>query len=174
MSFVEIEAQSVVAQCFLFGIGSVVYVRRPDIPLSRRSIGVLFLMIFALQSVARLFLPQVGYLDSILKSGYQRNDPVTEYEARFDCIREGLPRNGVVGYTTSKRVRDDGRAFIYHYQVTQYTIAPLVLEDSIQKELVIGNLLDSLSLRGRLDDDGLVLIKDCGSGVALLLGRASE
>lgn len=131
-------------------------------------------MIFALQSVVRLFLPQVGFLDSIFKSGYQRNDPVSAYEERFDCIRDGLPRNGVVGYTTSKRVRNDGTAFTYHYQVTQYMIAPLVLEDSIQKELVIGNLLDSLSLPGKVEDDGTALIKDCGSGVALLRGSASE
>lgn len=164
----------VLGQCLLVGTGLLVYVRRPVIQLSRRSIGVLLLILFALQSVARVFLPQVGYLDSILKSGYQSNDEVTAYEARFDCIRDALPRNGVVGYTTSQTIRDDWAKFYHNYFLTQYSLAPVLVANSLKQKLLIADFPEPQPLPAGQETNGLVLIRDCGSGVALFERHSQE
>jgi hypothetical protein len=164
----------VLLQCFVICAGWLVYARTPVIDLSRRSVAMLLLIVFALQSAGREFLPQVGYLDSILKSGYHRNDEVTAYEARFDCIRNALPKNGVIGYGTSQQIRDDWTTFYYHYYLTQYTLAPLVVQDSTQEPLVIGNFPDKLEMSGKVPSSRTSLIEDCGTGVLLLRGGFAE
>jgi len=164
----------VIGQILLVSTGGLVYAGRLVIQLSRRSTGVLLLMLFALQSVARVFLPQVGYLDSILKSGYQRNDEVTAYEARFDCIRDALPRNVVVGYATSQTIRDDWANFYHNYFLTQYSLAPVLVANSLEQKLIIGDFPEPQPSPSGPETNGLFMIRDCGSGVALFERHSQE
>jgi hypothetical protein len=171
ISSVTLNATILLSQCILIASGILLLMRRPRIVLSRRSIGVLLVILFSLYTSARLFLAQAWFLDSLLKSGIQRDD-ITRYEERFDALRKLLPPSGAVGYTTSPEIRADWATFYYHYYLTQYTLAPLIVDDSIRHELVIGNFPDSQPQSDVVP--GLTRVADCGSGILLFRGHTDR
>lgn len=80
-------------------------------------------------------------------------------DQRFAVLKQLLPDHGVVGYL------GDSADATADYYLTQYALAPLVVEHSINHPLIVGNFPSS---RPDLAAHRLRIIRDFGSGVLLL------
>jgi hypothetical protein len=102
-------------------------------------------------------------------------DPVTRHEERIAKLKGALPASGEVGYVTTvenEKIFAYERAFqnveyLAQYVTTQYTLAPLIVRNSPELPLVVGNFLDGPPAPGFLEKYGLVPIKDFGEGLIL-------
>jgi hypothetical protein len=102
-------------------------------------------------------------------------DPVTIHEARIGQLKGSLPPSGEVGYVTTvenDRIFAAERAFrnveyLAQYVLTQYTLAPLIVRNSPELPLVVGNFLDGPPPPGFLEKNRLVPFKDFGEGLIL-------
>ena len=102
-------------------------------------------------------------------------DPVTIHEARIAQLKGSLPASGEVGYVTTvenEKIFAYERAmknveYLAQYALTQYTLAPLIVRNSPELPLVVGNFLDGPPAPGFLEKNGLVPIKDFGDGLLL-------
>ena len=102
-------------------------------------------------------------------------DPVTLHEARIVQLKPFLPAYGAVGYVTTvenDRIFAKERAFqnveyLAQYALTQYTLAPLIVRNTPDMPLVVGNFLDGPPAPGFLEKHGLVPLKDFGDGLLL-------
>lgn len=95
-----------------------------------------------------------------------RPDPVFTMTARIERIRGELPATGVIGYIGPS---DDPTEMRYErYYLTQFALAPLIIVDSPDHDLVFGNFIDAA-----LDSPSdFVVVKDLGGGLWLLRKRA--
>ena len=102
-------------------------------------------------------------------------DPVTIHEAMIAQLRGSLPLSGEVGYVTTvenDRIFAAEKAFrnveyLAQYALTQYTLAPLIVRNSPELPLVVGNFLDGPPAPGFLERYGLVPLRDFGEGLIL-------
>ncbi len=102
-------------------------------------------------------------------------DPVTIHEARIEQLKPLLPPSGAVGYVTTvenDRIFAKERAFqnveyLAQYALTQFTLAPLIVRNSPDLPLVIGNFLDGPPAPGFVEAQGLVPLRDFGEGLIL-------
>jgi hypothetical protein len=102
-------------------------------------------------------------------------DPVTIHEARIGQLKGSLPLSGEVGYVTTvenDRIFAVERAFqnveyLAQYALTQYTLAPLIVRNSPELPLVVGNFLDGPPPPGFLEKNRLIPLKDFGEGLIL-------
>jgi hypothetical protein len=102
-------------------------------------------------------------------------DPVTRHEERIAKLKGALPASGEVGYVTNvenEKIFAYEKAFqnveyLAQYVATQYTLAPLIVRNSPELPLVVGNFLDGPPAPGFLEKYGLVPIKDFGEGLIL-------
>ena len=85
-------------------------------------------------------------------------------DQRFAALKVALPSRGVVGYIgeSSALARGD-------YYLAEYALAPLVVDDSTNHRIVIGNFpsLGSVPFAAK----NLQLVKDFGNGVLLLTNK---
>ena len=88
------------------------------------------------------------------------NDIARRSDQRFAALRPYLPQHGVVGY-----IGEPGAAAMGDYYLTQYALAPLVLDHSTNHRFVVGNFPSS-SPAARAPAK-LQLVKDFGDGVLL-------
>jgi hypothetical protein len=102
-------------------------------------------------------LRSVMYLGFRFQSVLSTNDEVTVYQKRLHLLREALPRHGVVGYVGNR-----GK----EYRLTQYTLAPLLVDYTPNHPFVIGNFPGAVPDRG-CNDKNLILVFDFGDGVCL-------
>ena len=132
--------------------------------------GWLLLILLTGYAVLNLLMQSIGsYTDLPDK------DPVTIHEARIAQLKGSLPASGEVGYVTTvenKQIFAYERAFqnvefLAQYVLTQYTLAPLIVRNSPELPLVVGNFLDGPPAPGFLEKNGLVQIKDFGDGLIL-------
>jgi len=70
------------------------------------------------------------------------------------------------------RIFADEKAFrnveyLAQYVLTQYTLAPLIVRNSPELPLVIGNFLDGPPAPGFLEKNGLAPLRDFGDGLIL-------
>lgn len=84
------------------------------------------------------------------------DDIVERSDRRFGTLKAALPRRGVVGY-----VGESGN--LADYYLTQYTLAPLIVDHSANHPLVVGNFPASSPPPA----ESLRLLKDFGNGVLL-------
>jgi hypothetical protein len=66
---------------------------------------------------------------------------IAAYESRFDELRDALPARGTIGYATDRppeEIFSDPAATAFFY-VAQYALAPLVVANDPEREVVIGN-----------------------------------
>ncbi|MBZ5685821.1 MAG: hypothetical protein LAP86_12385 [Acidobacteriia bacterium] len=78
-------------------------------------------------------------------------------------MKTRLPATGVIGY-----IGESGNSSTPDHYLTQYALAPLVVDRSTHHAIVIGNF--PLSPPSNLPPN-LRLVKDFGSGVLLLAGE---
>jgi hypothetical protein len=100
-------------------------------------------------------------------------DEISAYERRFDKLRSVLPAQGVVGYLGHPAEAEvppgETRAAAAHlhfrrYLLAQYALAPVLLIESTEPELVVGNFD-----RGPLPTapPGFRVVGDFGEGLVL-------
>ena len=102
-------------------------------------------------------------------------DPVTIHEARIEQLKPSLPPSGAVGYVTTvenDRIFAAEKAiqnveYLAQYALTQYTLAPLIVRNSPDLPLVIGNFLDGPPAPGFVEAHGLIPLRDFGEGLIL-------
>ncbi|OPY07421.1 MAG: hypothetical protein A4E68_01811 [Syntrophaceae bacterium PtaB.Bin095] len=105
-----------------------------------------------------------------------KTDPVTIHEARIDQVRGALPAGtAAVGYVTSV---DNEKIFLYErtlrdveflaqYMLTQYTLAPVIVHNSPDRPLVVGNCITGSPDPVILAKHALVPLRDFGDGLVL-------
>ena len=101
--------------------------------------------------------------------------PVTIHEERILKLKPMLPASGEVGYVTTvenDRIFAAEKAFrnvefLGQYDLTQYTLAPLIVRNSPALPLVVGNFIDGPPAPGFLEKNGLTPLKDFGEGLIL-------
>ena len=91
-------------------------------------------------------------------------------EQRFAALKALLPKRGVIGY-----VGEPGAAALGDYYLTQYALAPLVVDHSLNHALVVGNFPSSPGGAPAASPSGnLQLVQDFGDGVLLLANRGAN
>ena len=104
-----------------------------------------------------------------------QTDPVTIHEARIEQLKPFLPASGAVGYVTTvenDRIFAMEKAiknveYLAQYALTQYTLAPVIVRNSPELPLVVGNFIDGPPAPGFLERHRLVPLKDFGDGLVL-------
>jgi hypothetical protein len=94
------------------------------------------------------------------------DDIANRSDWRFAALKAALPKQGVIGYIGDSSSPAD-------YYLTQYALAPLVVDHSPAHPLVIGNFLTPLPPQS-LPSDQLQLLKDFGNGVLLFANRDAK
>jgi len=84
-------------------------------------------------------------------------------DQRFATVKSHLPARGIIGY-----IGESGSSSNPDYYLTQYALAPLVVDRSTHHAIVIGNF--PLSPPSDLPPN-LRLVEDFGSGVLLFAGE---
>jgi len=93
------------------------------------------------------------------------DDVALRSEKRFAALRAQLPARGVIGYVgeSENRGTED-------YYLTQYSLAPLVIERSPNHPLVIASFPNSQPVFPQ----NLELVRDFGNGVLLLSNKDAK
>ena len=95
----------------------------------------------------------------------------SRYQKKFEALKQILPPHGTVGYISDeffweKKDNNVSRNAKGHYRLTRYTLAPLIVANNIDHKLVVGNFHSPIPYN-KLQEKGLVLIKEFGNGVML-------
>jgi hypothetical protein len=85
-------------------------------------------------------------------------------DERFAELKTMLPESGIVGY-----VGESGPAADGSYYLAQYALAPLVVDRSPNRALVVGNFATSQVAQSAVEN--LRLVKDFGNGVLLFAAK---
>jgi len=118
-----------------------------------------------------LMLSSVRVLVEAPISGYETdvNHARRRSDERFAGIKAALPQRGVVGY-----VGDSPGTFADYY-LTQYALAPLVVDYSADHPLVVGNFpKGAQDAARRTVARNLELIRDFGDGVLLFANKGAR
>jgi hypothetical protein len=124
-------------------------------------IAVTAVVLCGLLSAGRFFLDPV-------KQFRPAGLPLPQYEKRFEELRKHLPQRGVVGYLG---VGWDSRYQLPAYYATQYALAPVVVENSLEPELVVGNFAPPLDPATTAWPANLFPVQSFGDGVVLFAKR---
>ena len=128
----------------------------PSAPNPKTTTGILLLLLCCLLSTGWMVF-------STLHPGQITPDDIAaRSDQRFSLLKMQLPTQGVVGY-----IGETGDSALADYYLTQYALAPLVVDYSPEHALVIGNFPSSQPTAISPD---LRVIQDFGKGV-FLLGR---
>jgi hypothetical protein len=133
---------------------------------SRTRLGLALLLLYALASGAAWLKLATS------TTGRTAPDEISIYERRFDGLRAALPARGVVGYlgrtdpagrTHAERDASSLLAF-KRYLLAQYALAPVVLIESTEPDLVVGNFDQG---RAPSTPAGFRIERDFGNGLVL-------
>lgn len=83
-------------------------------------------------------------------------DKATLYEKRFPALQNALPPSAVVGYMTDKGGIYGTRA---DYYLTQYSLAPVIITDDINQDLIVGNFSNSAIMQNMAASNTLFCLK---------------
>jgi hypothetical protein len=123
----------------------------------RAKAGILVFTLCCLLSTIRILrqAPNPAHLDP--------DDVSKRSNQRFAAVKPHLPANGVIGY-----IGEGGNSSTPDYYLTQYALAPLVVDRSTLHAIVIGNF--PLAPPSALPPN-LRLVQDFGGGVLLFAGE---
>jgi hypothetical protein len=139
-------------------------------PLLRLKVGLLLLLGLTLAASLNLL-----YQNGKAYPDFLKTDPVTIHERRINQIKGVLPGTAAVGYVTAV---DNEKIFYYErslsnveflaqYILTQYTLAPVIVYNSPDYPLVVGNYIDGSPDPGFLKRKALIPVRDFGDGLLL-------
>jgi hypothetical protein len=135
----------------------------PDPRIRRITVGALIFVLCCLSSTARVFwdAPRPNSRPDSGKDVGRRSDQ------RYAALKASLPERGVIGY-----VGEPGALAMGDYYLAQYALAPLVVDNSPNHPLVVGNFPASRAARPGLG--GLQLQKDFGDGILLFANKGTN
>lgn len=124
----------------------------------RAGVAVLLVLLYASASTARW----VHW--AAARTTRTGQDEISTYERRFEQLRSALPARGVIGYLGHPDAHAAALLHFRLYLLTQYTLAPLLLIESTEPDLVVGNF-DA----GPLPPvpAGFQVLRDFGEGLVL-------
>ena len=96
----------------------------------------------------------------------QRNDVSTRSDQRFAALKAYLPLNGVIGY-----IGESSDSAVSDYYLTQYALAPRVVDFSANHAIVVGNFPSSAPAQ---IPENLRLVKDLGNGVMIFSSKGAN
>ena len=128
---------------------------------SERAIGaILLFLVCCLLSTAHIHFQAPG-------PGRISSDDISQRsDVRFARLKARLPIRGVIGY-----IGEPGDSEIPDYYLTQYALAPLVVDFSANHSIVIGNFPSSTASE---IPPGLTLVQDFGNGVILFAAKDAK
>ncbi|MGO9117409.1 MAG: hypothetical protein ACLQPD_07315 [Desulfomonilaceae bacterium] len=97
--------------------------------------------------------------------GINEKDEISSFMRRFDGIKKTLPERALLGYFSDvapEGTPEYGKAFF----LTQYSLAPIIVADSPDRDLVIGDVKNP-GESSLYKERGFTLEKDFGDGVVL-------
>jgi hypothetical protein len=97
-------------------------------------------------------------------------DSIVSRDRRFAQLRDALPKRGTVGYVTDGplvRPLGDGRVHSV-FQITQYCLAPLIVVNSTEPEMIVGDFSSMESGAQVIARQHLVVARWFEQGVCLL------
>ena len=124
---------------------------------SRATVAVLVFILCCLLSTTRLII------DAPRPGNIQRDDISTRSDERFAALKAHLPVSGVIGY-----IGEANDSATPDYYLTQYALAPLVVDLSPNHEIVVGNFPSTPPSK---IPQNLRLMKDFGNGVMLFSSK---
>jgi hypothetical protein len=127
----------------------------------RTRVGLAVTVVFALVSDGQFLVKAL--VDYVRTS---RPTAIEVYLSRFGEIRTALPARGVVGYVAEPKGKEilHGGDYYRKFHLAQYALAPLIIVDSPDRPLVIGNFASGTPPP---QSPGLSLVRDYGNGVML-------
>jgi hypothetical protein len=132
----------------------------------RVRLGLALVLLFAAMSGARWLR-----ITASAVAGGGRSDEVTLHEARLQALRPLLPPGSTVGYLADPLPADlpraESRDHFRRYVLTQYALAPVLVQRSAEADLVVGNFV-SPPPPALAEELGLVPLHDLGEGILLL------
>lgn len=130
----------------------------------RQTLALLLFVLCCLLSSARLVVdaPRPESIKDLAAKIPNRSD------RRFAGLKAALPSHGTVGYVGEAGAPID---VLGNYYLTQYALAPLIVENSPNHSLIVGNFPKSMpsQLPGNL-----ILVRDFGNGVFLFARKDSN
>ena len=97
---------------------------------------------------------------------FEQDSIASRSDQRFAVLKTRLPAEGVVGY-----VGESSDSATPDYYLTQYALAPLIVDNSTDHAIVIGNFPSS-QVSGI--PRNLQLVDDLGNGVLLLANKDAK
>jgi hypothetical protein len=93
---------------------------------------------------------------------------VAVFDKRFAALKLQLVQTGSkqVGYVSD--IPEDDVNWFREYFRTQYELAPVVVDDSIEPSTIVANLRNPSAIASILRDRRLSMVADFGDGVVLL------
>jgi len=134
--------------------------RHPQTASTRATFGILLFVFCSLLSTARILVDSPNPAHIVADDVSRRSDE------RFMVLKTRLPEYGVVGY-----IGDSGPSATPDYYLAQYALAPLVLDRSLDHQLVIGNYPSSMPPE---IPPPLRLVQDFGNGALLFAARDAQ
>jgi hypothetical protein len=103
-------------------------------------------------------------------------DVISVYEKKFKTMKDQLPSKEVIGYIDDRFGRvnasenlSDSVRLIRRFYVTQYTLAPHLIENSIRHRFVIGNFIYHRNLKDAIPANAAIRM-DFGGDLVLIKG----
>ena len=127
---------------------------------SKTKAGILLFVFCCLLSTGRMVFESL----TLRQSSY--DDVAKLSDQRFSALKTRLPASGVVGY-----IGHSGDSAIRDYYLTQYALAPLVVDLSPNHPIVVGNFPGPTP---SAIPQNLRLVEDFGNGVMLLSHREPD
>jgi hypothetical protein len=123
----------------------------------------------AVVAVASLsLLSAVGFVFNPAKQFRPVGMTLSQYDKRFEELHKVLPKRGVVGYLG---IGWESGHQLPAYYATQYALAPLVVDNSLEPELVVGNFATPLDPTTTTWPANLFPVQNFGNGVVLFAKR---
>jgi hypothetical protein len=122
--------------------------------------------------LAGLLLSQTAVVISLARRlpSAMATEGMARYEKRFVEVRNLLPRFGVIGYL-SDPTNDKGVTqglYDRRYHSAEYHLAPLVIVDSLEPDVILGNFFSPQAMEKAVAEHKLVVLRDFGNGVFIL------
>lgn len=117
--------------------------------------------------VACCLLSTAHILFQAPRAGHIGADDISKRsDLRFAALKARLPAGGVIGY-----IGEPSESATPDYYLTQYALAPLVVEFSANHSIVVGNFPSSTASE---IPPGLTLVQDFGNGVILFAAKDAK
>jgi hypothetical protein len=92
-------------------------------------------------------------------------DKISAYQRRLEVLRPALPTRGVVGYLGDPDPNEEGALEHFRrYILAQYSLAPLLVVENLEPELVVGNFYPGTTPAA---PPGFRIVRNFGDGLVL-------